>query len=81
MKRIETNQPETGAGQEKSLVELQILSADKVAERLGIGRARLRRWQKDGVVPSIKPPGGRKFLFIWEDVIEALRRHQRGGVV
>ena len=82
MEAIETLKSESGADNlEKSSVnEPQFLSADELVARLGIGRARLRRWQRDGIVPAIKPPGGRKYLFIMSDVLQSLRRHQRGGL-
>jgi excisionase family DNA binding protein len=80
MEAIETLKSEPGADNAKSSGnEPQFLSADELVARLGIGRGRLRRWQQEKIIPSIRPPHGRKYLFILSDVIEALRRYQRGG--
>jgi hypothetical protein len=40
----------------------------------------LRKLIQDGVIPHIRPPGGRKFLFHLPSVIAALKRMQRGGL-
>ena len=39
----------------------------------------LRTLVRNGVIPSIKLPGGRKRTFHMPSVITALRRHQTGG--
>jgi len=57
----------------------EFLTADELLERLPLGRGSLRARMKDGTIPFIKNPGGRKLLFFWPAVCEALQRQQRGG--
>ena len=44
-----------------------------------VSRATLGNWMRDGKIPYIKN-GGRRVLFDWPTVREALLRKQRGGV-
>ena len=57
-----------------------IIGFDELARRLPVYRERtLRALVQRRILPSIRPPGSRKLAFHWPSVIEALKRHQRGG--
>jgi hypothetical protein len=47
--------------------------------RLPISRRSLFDLRKSGKIPFIRLPGGRRILFHWESVQQALLRLQRGG--
>jgi excisionase family DNA binding protein len=44
--------------------------------RLPVSRRTIHNWRTSGKIPSIKI--GRRVLFCWENVAEALRRLERG---
>lgn len=77
--------PETGAGNPKPPVSDPqgdvILSSAQLLARLPFKSAKLRRLEQMGVIPVIRPDGVRAKAYIWNDVVAALRRHQRGGEV
>jgi predicted site-specific integrase-resolvase len=54
------------------------LSESQIIPRLGISRRTLANWRNKGVIPYIRPPGGRRILFDWDSVRAALLRRQTG---
>jgi hypothetical protein len=40
----------------------------------------LRTLVQKGVIPAGRPPGSRKLAFFWPAVVDALKRHQVGGL-
>jgi excisionase family DNA binding protein len=50
----------------------------ELLRRLPVSRRTLHNWRTSGKIPSIKI--GRRVLFCWENVAEALRRLERGAV-
>lgn len=79
-KKPETK-PDTSAGEspataQAALAQVGFLDADALLERLPISRGTLRNWMKKGSIPYIRT-GGRRILFDWASVREALPRRQR----
>lgn len=71
----------------KQLVEIQaplpgepagFLDADALLQRVPFSRGTLRNRMKDGTIPFIRA-GGRRIIFDWPSVRDALLRMQRGG--
>jgi hypothetical protein len=82
MKRESIQMPESGAGLSKPLESEpdRFVTAKELLEQvLPVGRGRLRRMCQSGLVPYIKPNGGRKLLFHIPSVKDALLRLQRSG--
>jgi excisionase family DNA binding protein len=50
----------------------------ELLRRLPVSRRTIQNWRTSGKIPSIKI--GRRVLFCWENVAEALRRLERGVV-
>jgi excisionase family DNA binding protein len=50
----------------------------ELRRRLPVSRRTIHNWRRAGKIPSIVI--GRRVLFCWENVEEALRRLERGGV-
>jgi predicted site-specific integrase-resolvase len=57
--------------------EADFVDTETMLQRLPISRRTLATWRMSGKIPSIKV--GRRVLFCWENVSEALRRLERGG--
>lgn len=47
----------------------------RLAARVPYSQRRLRELVRNGTIPSIKLLGGRKYLFDWDAVAAAIRRH------
>ena len=60
--------------------ELCLLSFKQLCARLPLGERNLREQIKRNRIPHIRLPGGRRLLFDWQTVHQALLRYQRGGV-
>jgi|ERR1039457_3017533 excisionase family DNA binding protein len=54
------------------------IDTDELLRRLPVSRGTIRNWCRSGKIPYIKTPG-RRVLFCWENVANALRRMERGG--
>jgi hypothetical protein len=54
------------------------LDATALLKRVPISRGTLRNWMSNGSIPFIRAKG-RRLLFDWPSVREALLRMQRGG--
>jgi predicted site-specific integrase-resolvase len=54
------------------------LSESQILPRLGVSRRTLANWRCKGVIPYIRPTGGRRILFDWDSVKAALMRQQKG---
>jgi hypothetical protein len=52
----------------------EIIGFDQLVARLPLGARSLRAAVKAGRVPAIRLKGGRKLLFRWSSVVEALSR-------
>lgn len=50
----------------------EMLTKEKVAERLSVGIRTIENWQRRGVLPYVKV--GKILIFIWGDVVEALKK-------
>ena len=71
--------PDASTGEPKLLAEQSgFLDAAALLERLPISRGTLRNWMANGSIPYIKS-GGRRILFDWPSVRDAMLRRQRGG--
>ena len=55
------------------------IDIDELLRRLPVSRGTIRNWCRSEKIPYIKTPG-RRVLFCWENVANALRRMERGGV-
>ena len=55
------------------------IDTDELLRRLPVSRGTIQNWCRSGKIPFIKTPG-RRILFCWENVANALRRMERGGV-
>lgn len=51
----------------------------ELLRRLPVSRRTIHNWRRAGKIPSIVI--GRRVLFCWENVADALRRLERGGIV
>lgn len=59
--------------------ELKVFLDEKeLLRRLPVSRRTIHNWRRAGKIPSIVI--GRRVLFCWANVAEALRRLERGGV-
>jgi excisionase family DNA binding protein len=67
--QIQTAPPSAG--------ETNFIDQAELLKRLPVSRRTLHNWRTSGKIPSIKI--GRRVLFCWENVAEALRRLERGG--
>lgn len=54
------------------------IDTDELLRRLPVSRGTIQNWCRSGKIPFIKTPG-RRVLFCWENVANALRRMERGG--
>ena len=54
------------------------IDTDELLRRLPVSRGTIQNWCRSGKLPFIKTPG-RRVLFCWENVANALRRMERGG--
>jgi hypothetical protein len=54
------------------------ISERELLRRLPVSRRTIHNWRRAGKIPSILI--GRRVLFCWENVADALRRLERGGV-
>jgi excisionase family DNA binding protein len=54
------------------------IDIDELLRRLPVSRGTIRNWCRSEKIPYIKTPG-RRVLFCWENVANALRRMERGG--
>lgn len=61
-------------------IEREIIGFNELVARLPLGARSLREGIKEGWIPTIRFPGGRKLLFDWEIVRAALRRFEKGGI-
>ncbi len=52
-----------------------ILDAAQVAELLRMNLQMVRRYAREGRLPSYKLPGGRTFKFFKDDVLEFVKQH------
>jgi excisionase family DNA binding protein len=52
------------------------INQTELLRRLPVSRRTIHNWRTSGKIPSIKI--GRRVLFCWENVAEALRRLERG---
>lgn len=57
--------------------EAAFISERELLRRLPVSRRTIHNWRRAGKIPSIVI--GRRVLFCWENVAEALRRLERGG--
>jgi hypothetical protein len=51
---------------------------DIIPRRVPVSRRTWNTWKKEGIIPFIRI--GRRCLYDWPSVAEALRRRQQGGV-
>ncbi len=51
-----------------------LLDADQVARLLGLNLDYVRRLSREGVIPAHRIPGGRKFHYFKDEVLDWLRR-------
>lgn len=56
-----------------------LLDEDALLQRLPVSRRTLHSWRTKGLLPYVRPPGGRRVLYHWPSVESALLRLQRGG--
>jgi hypothetical protein len=56
-----------------------IIDESTLLERVPISPRTARNWREKGLLPYIKPPGGRRLLYHWPSVEAALLRMQTGG--
>lgn len=56
----------------------ELLTAEQVADRLGIRPATVRRWARAGIIPVVAPTAKIR-RYIWASVVEALKRHTGGS--
>ncbi len=68
---IRAEQNQTPAGEQGFIDEKRLLA------KLPISRRTLGKWKAKGIIPHIKI--GRRCLYDWPSVQNALFRHQRGG--
>lgn len=54
------------------------IDTEELLRRLPVSRGTIQNWCRSGKLPFIKTPG-RRVLFCWESVANALRRMERGG--
>jgi excisionase family DNA binding protein len=52
-----------------------IMSADQVSELLGMNVQMVRKAAREGTLPAYRLPGGRKFCFIEDELLDWLRAH------
>lgn len=57
----------------------EIIGFDQLVTRLPLSPRSISAGIKDGWIPAIRLPGGRKLLFDWDVVRAALRRFETGG--
>lgn len=57
-----------------------ILSLDQLRQRLPLSERSIRTAIRRRLIPAIRLPGGRKFLFDWDSVSAALKRFEHGGI-
>ena len=55
------------------------IDTDELLRRIPVSRGTIRNWCRSEKIPFIKTPG-RRILFCWENVANALRRMERGGI-
>jgi hypothetical protein len=53
------------------------LTETELLKKLPVSRRTIVCWRNKGLLPFIRPPGGRRILYSWPDVSEALRRQQQ----
>lgn len=53
------------------------ISESELRRRLPVSRRTIHNWRRAGKIPSIVI--GRRVLFCWENVVDALRRLESGG--
>jgi excisionase family DNA binding protein len=56
---------------------LDFIDEKQLLARLPVSRRTIHNWRRAGKIPSIKI--GRRILFCWENVADALRRLERGA--
>jgi hypothetical protein len=86
-KIVQTTAPSSEADSNKGQTRREFLAAQpqdsqfidqtELLRRLPVSRKTLHNWRAAGKIPSIVI--GRRVLFCWENVAEALRRLERGG--
>ncbi|MBL9169740.1 MAG: hypothetical protein JNN07_18510 [Verrucomicrobiales bacterium] len=52
------------------------IKTPELRRRLGLSKRVVARWIHEGILPAIRPPGGRAFIFEWRTVREALAKFQ-----
>ena len=57
---------------------VEFIDTNELLRRLPVSRGTIRNWCRSGKIPFIKTPG-RRILFCWENVANALRRMECGG--
>jgi len=55
------------------------ITNQELLQRLHIGAGKARKWEREGILPCIRPAGSRTRLYLWSDVVTALKRHSRNG--
>lgn len=53
-----------------------VMDTTQLAELLGTSEQVIRAWARDGVVPSHRRPGARKFRFLRHEIFEWLLAHR-----
>jgi hypothetical protein len=75
--------PETGAGNSKPPVSDSqddvLISSAQLLMRVPFRHGKLRRLEKMGVVPFVRPEGTRDKVYYWPSVRDSLLRYSRGG--
>ena len=53
-----------------------VMDSQQLAELLSTSDQVIRTWAREGVIPSHRPPGGRKFKFLRHEIFEWLIEHR-----
>ena len=55
-----------------------VLTPDELSHELGVSKRTIQRWRRlrKDPLPATRPPGARRVLFVFADVLDWLRRHQ-----
>ncbi len=61
------------------MAEVEFLTDEDVAKRLGVKPATIREWRRLGTIPGIKV-SHKVVRYVWDDVVAAISRRKENGV-
>jgi hypothetical protein len=70
---------EERAAPSETSAEVGFLDADELLKRIPVSKGTLLNWRNTGKIPFVKIGGGRRVLYHWPSVQEALLRMQRNA--